>query len=169
VVGPTQDRLLALAKELGVPTYKTYNTGDNVYCRDGSLSRYASTGPLGPIPPDGSPGVILGFIEGQEARRWTQEPADKRRAAVIESFARYFGDRARKPTAYVDMSWTEEEWTRGRYGGFTPPGVLVAYGEHIRKPFGRIHWAGTETAAIWNGYMDGALRSGERAAHEVLG
>ena len=33
---------------------------------------------------------------------------------------------------------------------------------------GRIHWAGTETSTYWNGYMDGAVRSGERAAAEVL-
>ena len=120
-------------------------------------------------PPDGSPGVMLGFIEGAEARHWTQQPADKRRAAVLQSFANYFGDRALKPTAYVDKSWTEEPWTRGCYGGFTPPGVLLDYGEQIRRPAGRIHWAGTETATIWNGYMDGALRSGERAAKEILG
>jgi monoamine oxidase len=120
-------------------------------------------------PPDGSPGIILGFIEGELGRYWTQQPADKRRAAVLQSFANYFGARALEPTGYVDKSWTEEQWTRGCYGGFTPPGVLLNYGEAIRRPFGRIHWAGTETATIWNGYMDGALRSGERAAKEILG
>jgi monoamine oxidase len=33
---------------------------------------------------------------------------------------------------------------------------------------GRIHWAGTETAEVWNGFMDGAVRSGLRAAREIL-
>ena len=70
--------------------------------------------------------------------------------------------------AYVDKSWTEERWSRGCYTGFTPPGVLLDYGSTIREPFGRIGFAGTETASIWNGYMDGAVRSGERAAKEVL-
>ena len=50
---------------------------------------------------------------------------------------------------------------------FTAPGVLD-YGRAIREPVERIHWAGTETATFWNGYMDGAVRSGERAAKEVL-
>ena len=119
-------------------------------------------------PPDGSPGVMLGFIEGEEARRWTARPLRERRAAVIESFVRYFGPQAADPIGYVDKSWAEEEWTRGCYGGYTPPGVLLSYGEEIRRPHGRIHWAGTETAEIWNGYMEGALRSGERAAAAAL-
>ena len=38
----------------------------------------------------------------------------------------------------------------------------------LAKPVGRIHWAGTETSNYWAGYMDGAVRSGERAAAEVL-
>ncbi len=66
------------------------------------------------------------------------------------------------------MDWSAEQWTRGCYVGFTPPGVLLDYGEAIRARFGRIHWAGAETATIWNGYMDGALRSGVRAAREAL-
>ena len=46
--------------------------------------------------------------------------------------------------------------------------VLLDFGKAIREPVGRIHWAGTETSTYWNGYMDGAVRSGERAAAEVL-
>ena len=46
--------------------------------------------------------------------------------------------------------------------------MLLDYGEAIRAPVGAIKWAGAETATLWNGYMDGALRSGERAAAEVL-
>jgi len=67
----------------------------------------------------------------------------------------------------VEYSWTEEEYSRGCYAGYMPPGVWTAYGEALREPIGRIHWAGTETATIWNGYMDGALQSGERTAREV--
>ncbi len=66
------------------------------------------------------------------------------------------------------MSWSSEVWSRGGYVGFTAPGVLLDYGSALRAPVGRIHWAGTETSTYWNGYMDGAVRSGERAAGEVL-
>jgi len=119
-------------------------------------------------PPEGTPGVLLGFIEGQDARRWTRRSAEDRRAAVLGNFADYFGPEALRPRRYVEMNWETEQWTRGCYVGYTPPGVLLDYGEAIRAPVGRVHWASAETATIWNGYMEGAVRSGERAAKEVL-
>jgi monoamine oxidase len=119
-------------------------------------------------PPDGRPGVLLGFLEGDDGRvasRWSRA---QRRSAVLESFARYFGDRALRPEAYVERDWAAEEYSRGGYAGFFPTGVWTGYGAALRRPVGRIHWAGTETSPVWNGYMDGAVRSGERAAREVL-
>jgi monoamine oxidase len=93
--------------------------------------------------------------------------AAERRQGVIDSFARYYGPKARKPTAYVEKSWAAEEWTRGCYAGYFGPGTWVDFGHALREPVGHIHWAGTETATVWTGYMDGAVRSGERAANEV--
>jgi monoamine oxidase len=119
-------------------------------------------------PPDGRPGVILGFIEGQDARAYARKPGAERRAAVLANFAAYFGSAALSPTSYFEMNWSAEEWTRGCYGGYLPPGVLLDYGPAIRAPVGRIHWAGAETATVWNGYMDGAVRSGESAAKAAL-
>ena len=119
-------------------------------------------------PPDGRPGVLLGFIEGQEARIWGQRSEKARRAAVLQNFVTYFGPQAAHPRAWIEMNWSKEAWTRGCYVGFTPPGVLLDYGPSIRAPVGRIHWAGSETSDYWNGYMDGAVRSGQRAAREVL-
>ena len=119
-------------------------------------------------PPDGSPGVMLGFIEGELARAWARKPAAERRAAVLANFATYFGDQALTPNDYVEKDWASEGWTRGCYVGFTPPGVLLDYGAAIRAPFGRIHWAGAEHATRWNGYMEGALQSGSTSAAAAL-
>jgi monoamine oxidase len=119
-------------------------------------------------PPDGSPGVLLGFLEGQWARDLSRVSADERRSAVVAEFARLFGPRAARPDAYVERVWTEEEWTRGCYGCYFTPGGWTGYGRALRPPAGRIHWAGAETATVWNGYMDGAVQSGERAAAAVL-
>ena len=120
-------------------------------------------------PPDGRPGVLLGFIEGQAARDLLAASEEERQAAVVECLVRYFGDEAEsRMTGYVEKSWAEDPWSRGCYGGVTPPGALIGYPGVVRRPFGRIHWAGTETATQWGGYMDGAVQSGLRAADEVL-
>jgi monoamine oxidase len=148
---------------------------DKPFWRDEGLTGQATsdTGPcrvtFDNTPNDGAPGVMMGFIEADEARYWTQQPADRRREAVIGSFVRYFGERAAKPRGYMEKSWAEEEFTRGCYSGYTPPGVLTSFGDSIRRPHGRLHWAGAETATLWNGFMDGAVRAGERAAKEALG
>ncbi|MEZ5155714.1 MAG: FAD-dependent oxidoreductase [Solirubrobacterales bacterium] len=120
-------------------------------------------------PPDGRPGVLLGFIEGQDARDLAGATDQERKAAVVECFARYFGSEAEsRMTGYVEKSWAADPWSRGCYGGITPPGAITGYPGVIRRPFGRIHWAGTESATQWGGYMDGAIQSGQRAAAEVL-
>jgi monoamine oxidase len=120
-------------------------------------------------PPDGSPGVLLGFLEGKFARELGRWAPDDRRIAVVDCFERIFGPRAAAPEDYVERVWADEEWTRGCYGCAMPTGGWTQYGEALRAPIGPLHWAGAETATVWNGYMDGAVQSGERAAAEVLG
>ena len=119
-------------------------------------------------PPDGSPGVLLGFLEGRHARELGRASAEQRRAAVIDSFTRLFGPRAARPDAYVEKLWAEEEFTRGCYGCHMPTGAWTSYGRALRPPIGPLHWAGAEYATVWNGYMDGAVRSGEAAARELV-
>lgn len=119
-------------------------------------------------PPDGSPGVLLGFLEGRQARELGRLDAGARRDAVLGGFARLFGARASRPERFVERSWAEEEWTRGCYGCSFTTGGWTGYGRALREPIGPLHWAGAETATVWNGYMEGAVRSGERAAREVL-
>jgi monoamine oxidase len=119
-------------------------------------------------PPDGAPGVLLGFLEGRQARELGRLRAEERRAAVVDCFARLFGPRAGRPAAYVERLWAEEEWSRGCYGCHMPTGAWTNYGPALREPIGPLHWAGAEYATVWNGYMDGAVRSGEAAAGAVL-
>jgi monoamine oxidase len=119
-------------------------------------------------PPDGSPGVMLGFIAGREAIRHARRPQSERRRVVLDCFARLFGEEAAHPGIYHEQQWAEEEWTRGGPVFSPGPGTISAYGEALRRPSGRIHWAGSETSTVWCGYMDGAVRSGERAAEEAL-
>jgi monoamine oxidase len=119
-------------------------------------------------PPEGSPGVLLGFIAGAEAIRHARRSEAERRRIVLDGFTRLFGPEAEKPGIYLETAWAEEEWSRGGPVCSFAPGALAQYGEALRQPAGRVHWAGAETATVWCGYMEGAVRSGERAAEEVL-
>lgn len=119
-------------------------------------------------PADGSHGALLGFMVGSDARAWGQRSLEARRAAVLGELARLFGGEAEACVEYIEKDWGAEEWSRGCFAGLMPPGALTSFRSALREPVGRIHWAGTETALEWNGYMDGAVESGERAAREVL-
>ena len=119
-------------------------------------------------PPHGTPGVLLGFLEGRDARLLGARPEGERRDAVVGTFARLFGDRAASPSGWVEKDWSAERFSRGCYAGVLGPGGWTGYGHALREPIGRIHWAGTETATRWMGYFDGAVQSGRRAAAELL-
>ena len=119
-------------------------------------------------PPGGKPGVVFGFVGGDNARRYARMSAGARRAAVVAQLATFFGPEAKHPKQFFETSWSQQQWTRGCPVGIPAVGSFVSYGPQLREPVGRIHWAGTETATYWNGYMDGAISSGERAAGEVL-
>jgi monoamine oxidase len=130
-----------------------------------------SNGPAGVTydntPASGAPGVILGFVGGRFAKTFRALDATARKQAFVDQVAASFGDEARADSDYFDLDWTAEPYTRGCPTGSFSPGQMSKLGAHIRPPLGRIHWAGTETADFWAGYMDGAVRSGERAAREV--
>jgi monoamine oxidase len=143
------------------------------FWRDDGLSGQAVSLP-GPTqvvfdntPANGSPGLI-GFLEGREARELGALSEAERRDAVLKGFQRLFGRRAGHPVEYVEKDWSTEPYSRGCYAGVLGPGAWTGYGRALREPVGRIHWAGTETATRWMGYMDGAIQSGKRAAAEVM-
>jgi len=119
-------------------------------------------------PPDGSVGVLLSFVGGSVWDKYGNMPRAERRKAVLEGFAAIVGEKALKPIQYVEHDWTHERWTQGSPIAIQVPGAISNYGHTIREPFRRVHWAGTETSTFWCGYMDGAVRAGERAALEVL-
>lgn len=120
-------------------------------------------------PPDGTPGVLLAFVGGSTWRTYGRMPLARRRQAVLEGFAEMFGEQALRPIEYTEQDWTKERWTRGGPTAIhAADSSLLRHGPVIRQPFGRVHWAGTETSTYWSGYMDGAVRSGKRAALEVL-
>ena len=89
---------------------------------------------------------VFGFVGGDEARQFMGMTGSQRRAAVLGNFTHYFGPKARQAREYLEANWTREVWTRGCPVAVPGPGILVAYGDLLRKPVGLIHWAGTETS-----------------------
>ncbi|MDA3146558.1 FAD-dependent oxidoreductase [Leucobacter sp. UCMA 4100] len=121
-------------------------------------------------PDDAASGVLVCFVYADRLREWQALDAEARREEVIATLVRMFGEEARAALWYTEKNWSNDEFAGGGYAATPAPGTWI---EHAaagwREPVGRLHWAGTETASVWNGYIDGAIRSGERAAAEILG
>lgn len=156
------------------PESKTLIVYDEPFWRDDGFSGQtagagtASEVTLDASPSSGTPGVIASFTFGPVAERYDAMDSYVRRKAVLDELSARFGPRAESPTDFVETAWWSEQWTRGCSMAHFPPGLLTRYGHLLREPLGRVHWAGTETATISHGAMDGAARSGERAAAEIL-
>lgn len=117
-------------------------------------------------PESGTPGILAAFAFGPRAMDLTNSEARQR--AAIEALTTRFGARASAPIHLADVEWATEEWSGGGMMAHFPPGVLSQFGSLLRRPEGRIHWAGTETATVSHGTIDGAVRSGQRAASEII-
>jgi monoamine oxidase len=115
-------------------------------------------------PDTRGPGILLGFTD---ARTFDALPPAARRERALAGFAALFGDAALRPIDYVDHCWGTEEFAPGGPTAAVPPGSWTTYGPWLRKPIDRIFWAGTETADEWTGFLDGAVRSGQKAAADV--
>lgn len=151
---------------------------DMPFWREDNLSGAAlSDEPGAPIvfdgsPEDGSQGILLGFFASHGPRMFGgNEPellddVPRLRSHVAHTLGKYFGDKAAQPKDMLIHNWATEPYVTGVVAA-TPPGLLTAFGEAIRKPVGAIHWAGTETANTWSGWISGAIEAGERAAQEI--
>jgi monoamine oxidase len=116
----------------------------------------------------GRPGVLTVITEGPVARRIGKLTEVQRRKAILDAVAERFGDKAQSPVDYLEQNWAVERYSGGGMIAHSPPGVLTEFGPALREPCGRIHWAGSESSAVMYGFIDGAVRSGERAAAEVM-
>ena len=116
-----------------------------------------------------APGVLLalmGVAAIDDPEIMAPHAADERRERVLADLASFFGPQARRPVGYIEQDWSQEQWQSGCLPRLQP-GVLSRYHEWLTKPAGPLHWAGTETSYEWEGHMEGAVRSGLRAAAEV--
>jgi monoamine oxidase len=168
------DRVALYRGSVAGPESKTLVVYDEPFWRAAGFSgqtsepESASETTLDASPDAGRPGVIASFTFGPVAARVQKLDPAERRKTVLNALSARLGRRALEPVAFIETAWSEEQWTRGCSMAHLRPGILTRYGHLIREPFGRVHWAGTETSTISHGAIDGAVRSGERAATEIL-
>jgi monoamine oxidase len=169
-----QDRLTLYRHSTAGPETKTLLVYDEPFWRTDGFSGQ-SAGPqsaaevtIDATPAAGTPGVLASFTFGPVAERVDALDGSERRRLVLAAMVERFGPRAATPSALIETPWWKEEWTRGCSMAHWSQGILTRYGALLRQPFGRVHWAGTETATVSYGSIDGAVRSGERAAAEIL-
>jgi monoamine oxidase len=171
---PLPDKRRRLARELlRGAQLKANVVYDRPFWRDEGLSGYvlSDAGPVQNVwdntPVAGSPGVLVCFIKADAARDLDDESDEVVSKVIVDNLTSYFGEQAAQPRQIVFKRWHAEPWIQGCPGSLAPPGLLTSCGTALRDPVGRIHWAGTETATYWQGFMDGAVASGRRAAAEV--
>jgi monoamine oxidase len=168
------DRSFLHQRMPGGAVFKVNIVYDEPFWRaDGLTGQSAGPSTVAPVTIDactdtGAPGVLCVIIEGPTARNMCRLDADTRREQVLDELAKRFGGTARSPEEYIEQNWNGERYSGGGMISHAPPGVLTGFGPALRAPCGRIHWAGTESSAVMCGWVDGAVRSGERAASEVM-
>ena len=168
------DRLTLYRNYAAGPESKTLVVYDEPFWRsDGFSGQTSQPGSAAEVtidasPASGSAGILASFTFGPTALRVVALDPAARRRAVLDALTARLGPRAASPAEYVETAWWEQEWSRGCSMSHFRPGMLTRHGHLLREPFGRVHWAGTETATTSYGSMDGAVRSGERAAAEIL-
>ena len=148
--------------------YKVHVAFPTPFWRDDGLSGQGLTD-AGPVewtfdasPVDGSAGVLGAFVSPASM----PGDHDAAFAAVLASLEPLFGAAVHDATGFEAMDWGAETWTAGCVS-VLGPGFLTEVGPALRGPVGGIHFAGCETATVWFGYMDGAVRAGQRVATEV--
>jgi monoamine oxidase len=168
------DRVELCTKAVAGPESKTLVVYDEPFWRaDGFSGQTAGPGSVSEVTIDASPadaacGVLASFTFGEVATDVDALEEGARHERLLDELARRLGPRAREARHIVETAWWQQEWTRGCSMAHFPPGVLSRLGPLLRQPFGRVHWAGTETSTVSHGAVDGAIRSGERVAAEVL-
>lgn len=144
------------------------------------VSSLGSSGTLSPHESEVLVPMLVIFINGSKAKEYAGKSREERKEVVLAQLVEWFGPEAATPVEYIERDWTSNRWSEGCPLASCAPGILSAFGLsrtlaepewEVVGPGGtavhKLHFAGTETSAVSTGFMDGALRSGERAALQV--
>lgn len=148
------------------PWWQTGGFSGIIDCEKGPVTFTRDTS----VPADGQWSITC-FIVGDRGREWSKLSRASRRKQVWGQFTQAFGKFVQgipEPSNILEMEWTKEAFFLGAPCPVMTPGILTSVGNELATPFGNIHFVGTETAHVWRGYMEGAVRSGQRGGAEVV-
>jgi monoamine oxidase len=114
---------------------------------------------------------ITCFIVGDRGRQWSKLSRAARHKQAWDQFSQTFGkyvNNIPEPTNSLEMEWSKQGFFLGAPCPVMTPGILTTVGTELATPFGDVHFVGTETSNVWRGYMEGAVRSGQRGGAEVV-
>jgi monoamine oxidase len=109
---------------------------------------------------------ILSLMAGGSASDATQAIVAKDGAGALARSLEWLGSRQAELVACHQVAWDADPWARGGYA-FIDQGFDPALRVWLARPFGRLFFAGEHTSIKWQGYMNGAIESGRRAAAEL--
>ncbi|WP_342262714.1 MULTISPECIES: flavin monoamine oxidase family protein [unclassified Spiroplasma] len=139
------------------------NNSGNVYLQEGWLTEVTDN-----TTPSDPHAILTGFIYGNKKRELIQKDLEERKKLLLNELALFFGEEAKNILQYIEYDWLNSPWTGGCFSGSLRIGCWTSYGPYLRRPIGAIHWASTELSIHFNGYFEGAVLSGERAADEII-
>ncbi|XP_033116821.1 probable flavin-containing monoamine oxidase A [Anneissia japonica] len=144
-------------------------SGEIVSLGGGPVIDGCDTGPIqvvyDAVTDNGAP-ALVGFFAS--SRQWRKIEVSVRRKEVVKRLVEFFGPQGGDIIDYADKDWSEEPYNGGCPINIMTTGAITLFHDALRKPFDRVHWAGTETATVWFGYLSGAVQTGLRAADEIL-
>jgi len=170
---PASRRTLQRRLPMGA-TIKFHALYERAFWREAGLSGelVCTSGPVSVVfdntSHDGRQPALTGFCVGAAALRVSEMAETEQRRVFEDVLVRGFGEQARSHVAFRIKDWTLDPWVRGCPTGIMPPGVLGTHGPALRAPIGPLHFAGTETAREWTGYMEGAAEAAERVVQEIV-
>jgi monoamine oxidase len=112
-------------------------------------------------------GIMTGFVYSGQARKVALLSPAERKKIILDDMAERFGPKARDTIEYHETNWSTQQWTRGCFTGFLTPGATTLFKAAVRAPVGPLYWAGTENSTDWPSFIDGAIKSGYRAADAI--
>jgi len=114
----------------------------------------------------GTRGILQALPISLHSRRVTQMPESEGILFALEQVTAIFPAMRDNFEAGVSTCWDQDEWARGA-SAFYKPGQMSSLLPHVARPEGRVHFAGEHTSVWIDGWMQGALESGDRVAREV--